>query len=78
MTFTFQTAPPSRVGSSHPEPSDAIVQTDQRIVFQGSHRPQSEKKTTFDLDVVEKMSLKNNWSQTRWEVQDKEVQVRLI
>ena len=58
------------------EPADAIVQTDQRIVFFGAHQPQSESKVTFDLDPADKIKLKNNWSQTQWEVHDKEVQVR--
>ena len=70
----FQTAPPSRVGSSYPEPADAIVQTDQRIVFQGNHQHKSDKIINFD-DDFENMSIKNSWSQTHWEVQDKEVQV---
>ena len=67
----FKTAPPSRCGSSYPEPADAIVQTDQRIVFKGRHS----RIITFDLDDVEQMSIKNSWSQTHWEVEDKEVQV---
>ena len=70
----FQTAPTSRVGSSHPQPADAIVQTDQRIVFQGNHQHKAAKIINFD-DDFEKMSIKNSWSQTHWEVQDKEVQV---
>ena len=70
-----QTAPPSRNGRVD-EPTDAIVQTDQRIVFPGSQtRPSSDKKVTFDLDQAEKMCLKHNWSQTRWETHDKEIQV---
>ena len=70
----FQTAPPSRVGSSHPEPADAIVQTDQRIVFQGDHQHKSDKIINFD-DDDNKMSNKNSWSQTYWKVQDNEIQV---
>lgn len=73
--FAFQTAPPSRVGSSHPEPADAIVQTDQRIVFKDNHQQRTDNVVTFDLDELEKLSIKNGWSQTHWDVEDKEVQV---
>ena len=57
----FQTAPPSRVGSSHTEPADAIVQTDQRIVFQENHQHKAAKIINFD-DDFEKISITDSWS----------------
>ena len=53
------------------ERTDAVIQTDQRIVFHNTRRQIS----TEVLRSKEKMVIKESSSQTSWEAQDKQVQV---
>ena len=71
-----QTVPPSRDQSAHSN-TDAIVQTDQRIVFHNREDFSARtKKVTFDLDDDAcEVSVKHAWSQTKWDVEHKGVQV---
>ena len=62
-----------RTSSCYPEHRDVIIQTDQRIVFNSSHHP-----SDIQLEDAERITIKNKWSQTHWEFQDKEVQVSYI
>ena len=64
-----QTSPPSRADSIETEPLDVIVQTDQRIVFHAG------KRVTFNVEESDGAAKRNIWSQTVWEVNDKEIQV---
>ena len=70
-TTNFQTSPPSRADSINTEPLDAIIQTDQRIVFHSAG-----KKVTFNLEDSDNVAKTDRQSQTIWDVNDKEIQVR--
>ena len=62
------------------EVNDAIVQTDQRIVFPGSQKPSasSVRKVQFDLESSDASvyTTRHAWSQTAFDLHHKSVQVR--